>query len=272
MALSLRQAMARPLRIGVAEPPSGPADAEEVTFLDVSSPLPLYHQLERVVAERIAKGHYGDGLPSEPDLGAEFGVSRGTVRQALDCLARAGLIVRCRGRGSFVAPVPIEYPFGRFYRFAHEISERGMSESSEVLAKEHVGTPGAVARRLGLAPGARSLRIVRLRHVGERPLLLEISHIPNRFAAPLLHADLSHGSIYDVLEDHGVHLTRMTEDVQAVNLDGEQANHFGVGRGAPALALDRLAWAGRWAAEHRWGVAPSDRVSLTATWGAERLS
>jgi len=245
-----------------------PVNGPRRLALDPSSPLPLYHQLERVLAERIAKGKYGDGLPSEPEFGAEFGVSRGTVRQALDCLARSGLIVRFRGRGSFVAPVPLEYPLGRFYRFSQTISDRGMSTSSKVLARQRVRAPGAVAKRLGLAPGARSLRVVRLRLVGERPLLLETSHIPDRFAAPLLHADLSHGSIYDVLEDHGVHLTRITEEVRAVNLNAAQAELLAVAPGASALALDRLAWAGERVAEHRWVVAPSDRVMLTATWGA----
>ncbi|MDQ1566912.1 MAG: GntR family transcriptional regulator, partial [Actinomycetota bacterium] len=77
--------------------------------LEPSSPLPLYHQLERVLAERIAEGRYRDGFPGDLDLAAEFSVSRGTVRQALERLARSGLIVRHQGRGSFVA-APLEYP------------------------------------------------------------------------------------------------------------------------------------------------------------------
>jgi len=251
---------------GVGGRANGPPAA-----LDASSPWPLYHQLERVLAERIATGFYGDGLPSEPELGTEFGVSRGTVRQALGSLARSGIIVRRRGRGSFVAPVPIEYPLGRFYRFAHELTGRGLSEASDVLARQFVRTPGTVARRLGLAAGVRSLRIVRLRRVGERPLMLETSHIPDPFAGALVDANLSSGSIYDALEEQGVHLTRITEDVHAVTLTPGQAKHFGVESGVPALGLDRLAWAGASAVEHRWGVAPNDRVALSASWGAGRI-
>src|SRR2546423_6602026 len=120
--------------------------------LEPSSPLPLYHQLERVLAERIAEGHYRDGFPGDLDLAAEFSVSRGTVRQALERLARSGLIVRHQGRGSFVA-APLEYPLGRFYRFAHEMQARGIPESSRVLARGIVRAPAAVAAALGLAPG-----------------------------------------------------------------------------------------------------------------------
>ncbi|HEY3240732.1 MAG TPA: GntR family transcriptional regulator [Acidimicrobiia bacterium] len=236
--------------------------------LEPASPIPLYHQLERALAERIATGRYAEGLPGELELVAEFGVSRGTVRQALDRLTRQGLIVRQRGRGSFIAPLPLDYPIGRFYRFAHEMSERGIPESSRVLAQGAVRTPSRVARQLAIARGARSLRLVRLRLAGERPLLLETSHIPEEFAPALLGADLSHGSIYDVLEHHGVRLTRVTEEVHAVTLTSSEAAPFALDPGAAALALERLAWAGDRAVEHRVVLAPSDRVKLTASWGA----
>ncbi|MGH8975514.1 MAG: GntR family transcriptional regulator [Acidimicrobiia bacterium] len=237
--------------------------------LEHSSPVPLYHQLERELAERIASGRYGDGLPGELELMGEFAVSRGTVRQALERLTRRGLIVRHRGRGSFVAPIPFEYPVGRFYRLAHELSERGIPESSRLLARGTVRPPARVARRLGLAAGARCLRLVRLRLAGDRPLLLETSHLPDGLAPSLLEVDLTHGSIYDVLEQDGVRLTRVSEEVNGVVLRAEEASRFGLGPGSPALALERLTWAGERVAEHRLVLAPSDRVTLTATWGPD---
>src|ERR1700746_3385615 len=112
--------------------------------LEPSSPLPLYHQLERVLSERIADGRYRDGFPGDLELAAEFSVSRGTVRQALDRLARHGLI-------------------GRQH-------VRGIPESSRVLPRGVVRAPAAVAAALGLARGDRVLRIVRLRLAGDRPL------------------------------------------------------------------------------------------------------
>jgi GntR family transcriptional regulator len=239
-------------------------------FLQPSSPIPLYHQLEQVLAERITQGRYRDGLPGELELTLEFGVSRGTVRQALERLTRRGLIVRHRGRGSFVAPIPHEYPLGRFYRFADEMTERGIPQSSQVLDLGTVRTPARIARRLRLAAGTRSLRLLRLRLAGERPLLLETSHVPERFSPALLRADLSQASIYDVLERAGVHLIRITEEVRAVTLDDRQAQPFELPAGAPAFAVERLAWAGDHAAEHRLILAPADRITLTATWGADR--
>jgi GntR family transcriptional regulator len=234
--------------------------------LEPSSPLPLYHQLERVLAERIADGRYRDGFPGDLDLAAEFRVSRGTVRQALDRLARSGLIVRHQGRGSFVA-APLEYPLGRFYRFAHEMQVRGIPESSQVLARGVVRAPAAVAAALGLARGDRLLRIVRLRLAGDRPLLLETSHLPDDVGAPLRFADLSAGSMYDLLEEGGVRLSRVTEEVHPVSLRAEEAEPFGLPSGAPAFAVERIALAGERPVEHRLVLAPGDRVTLTASWG-----
>ncbi|HEX6198716.1 MAG TPA: GntR family transcriptional regulator [Thermoanaerobaculia bacterium] len=236
-------------------------------LLEKSSPVPLYHQLEQVLADRIAQGLYRAGLPGEPELVMEFGISRGTVRQALDRLTRRGLIVRHQGRGSFVAPLPLEYPLGRFYRFAHEMSERGITQSSRVLAAAPARTPARVARRLRVPAGSRSVRVVRLRLAGDRPLLLETSHIAETVAGPLLDEDLSRASIYDVLDAAGVHLTRVTEDVRAVTLARGEAEPFLLAPGTPAFAVERLAWAGETPAEHRLVLAPADRVTLTASWG-----
>ena len=234
--------------------------------LEPSSPLPLYHQLERVLAERIADGRYRDGFPGDLELAAEFSVSRGTVRQALDRLARSGLIVRHQGRGSFVA-APLEYPLGRFYRFAHEMQVRGIPESSRVLARGVVRAPAAVAGALGLPRGERVLRVVRLRLAGERPLLLETSHFPDDVGAPLRFADLSEGSLYDLLEGSAVRLSRVTEEVHPVALREEEAMPFGLPAGAPAFAVERLAFAAERPVEHRLVLAPGDRVTLTASWG-----
>jgi GntR family transcriptional regulator len=234
--------------------------------LEPSSPLPLYHQLERVLAERIAEGRYRDGFPGDLELAAEFSVSRGTVRQALERLARSGLIVRHQGRGSFVA-APLEYPLGRFYHFAHDMQVRGIPESSRVLARAIVRAPAAVAATLGVARGERLLRIIRLRLAGERPLLLETSHFPEDIGAPLRFVDLSAGSLYDLLEASGVRLSRVTEEVHPVSLREEEAEAFGLPSGAPAFAVERIAVAGERPVEHRLVLAPGDRVTLTASWG-----
>ena len=84
---------------------------------------------------------------------------------------------------------------------------------------------------------------------------------PQRFA------DLSAGSMYDLLEHSGVHLSRVTEEVHPVSLRAEEADAFGLPAGAPAFAVERLAYSGERPIEHRLVLAPGDRVTLTASWG-----
>jgi GntR family transcriptional regulator len=144
---------------------------------------------------------------------------------------------------------------------------RGIPESSRVLARGTVRAPAAVAAALGLARGDRLLRIVRLRLAGDRPLLLETSHFPDDVGAPLRFADLSAGSMYDLLEQSGVRLSRVTEEVHPVSLRAEEAGSFGLPAGAPAFAVERIALAGERPVEHRLVLAPGDRVTLTASWG-----
>jgi GntR family transcriptional regulator len=237
--------------------------------LEHTSPLPLYHQLEQALGERIARGEYGTGtaIPGELDLAREFGVSRGTIRQAIERLVRRGLIVRQRGRGSFVARGPLDYPLGSFYSFAHEMADRGIPESSRVLAQRRIRPAASVARALALEPGAVAVRIVRLRLAGDRPFLLETSHVPAALVPSLVEADLSRGSIYDVMEADGVRLTRVTEHVRSVTIDARAAGALQARAGSPGFALERLGIAGATPAELRHVIAPGDRVRLTASWG-----
>lgn len=163
----------------------------------------------------------------------------------------------------------MEYPVGRFYRFAHEMSEREIAESSLVLGRAVVRAPRRIARRLEIGPDTRCVRLVRLRLAGDRRLLLETSHVPEGLAPALRVADLTRGSLYDLLEAGGVRVNRVTEDVRAVTLSAGEAATFGLEAATPALALERLAWTRDRAVEHRLVLAPSDRVTLTAAWGAE---
>ena len=144
---------------------------------------------------------------------------------------------------------------------------RGIPESSQVLARAVVKAPAAVAAALGLARGDKVLRIVRLRLAGDRPVLLETSHFPDDVGAPMRFAELSAGSLYDLMEQGGVHLSRVSEEVHPVALRAEEAEPFGLPAGVPAFAVERIALAGERPVEHRLVLAPGDRVTLTASWG-----
>lgn len=236
--------------------------------LDLSSPLPLYHQLEMLLRDLIARGEFrrGESIPPEMELANRFGVSRGTMRQALDRLTRAGLITRERGRGSFVAESPVEYPIGRHYSFAHAMADRGLTESSTVISKGPLRTPREVANALWVGVGTTCFRIVRVRYAGDHPLLLETSYLPISTMGLFDDVDLTSASIYDVLAGGGYGVTRISERVTPVLLGKRHASLLEVEPNSAAFAVERISFAHDVPVEWRSVLGAGKNVTLTAEW------
>src|SRR5690606_7049040 len=98
-------------------------------FLDLHSPLPLYHQLQEYIASQIEEGKLapGDPLPTEAELSSAFNVSRATVREALRHLADRGLIEKRQGVGSFVAERKINEVLPGLSSFSSEMRQHGFT-------------------------------------------------------------------------------------------------------------------------------------------------
>lgn len=171
--------------------------------LDKSSPVPLYYQLAEMLRERIESGSLkpGDQLPSERELGEQHGISRMTVRQAITYLAQKGTLIIRPGVGTFVAEPKLTYDALHLLGFTEEMMAQGRVVSSRVLEQEIVTPPAAVVVKLGLAPNAKTVKIVRLRLEGETPLLLETIHISAAPCPRLEKQDLARNSLYSVLEN-----------------------------------------------------------------------
>ncbi len=249
--------------------------------LEPTSPVPLYHQLEHLLARRIAQGRRGDVLPGEAELAMEFGVSRGTVRHALDRLAQRGLIVRHTGRRSVVGAPSLEIALQRPYQFSAAWNAGDGATSFFVLRIGLVDTPPHVAQQLKIAPNVPTVELVRLYHSGDHPLLIATSHLPAGLLGSLHSTDLSETSVHGLFARLGVHLSFATEQIRAVALDGWQADCFRLPMGAPALALARVTWSDTVPVEHTSLLGPADRVFLSGAmpWtaspvleGAERHS
>ncbi len=90
-----------------------------------AGPVPLYHQLKLLLQQDIAQGVYQPSgrLPSEPELIRKFGVSRITVRQALDELEAEGMVVRRHGKGTYVAEPRIEQELLRLTDFVEDMQQ-----------------------------------------------------------------------------------------------------------------------------------------------------
>ncbi len=124
----------------------------------------LYRQLDALLRERILEGGFGPGsrLPSEPGLCAFYGVSRATVRQALDRLERDGLVERVHGRGTFLRrPRGAEPPRRRRTAWA-ELIDAAAAAGGRFLRSGSSPAPESAASALGLAPDATAPFFIRV--------------------------------------------------------------------------------------------------------------
>jgi GntR family transcriptional regulator len=228
--------------------------------LDPDSPVPLYYQLQQHLRRQIETGtlQTGDVLPAEENLAADLGISRATVRQAIAGLVQEGRLERRRNRGTRVTAPPVRQSLEGFYSFAHAMAERGIEQHSRIIALRCDAASVDVSTVLGRQE-AGVVFLQRLRYAGDMSLIIETCWYPKDVGDLLLSADLTTASIYDLLEAAGVIISRASEFIRPVVLDGAQADLLGVNKGDPALFVERTSFAESRPVELRRSVIRGDR-------------
>jgi GntR family transcriptional regulator len=178
-------------------------------------------------------------LPTERELASTHGVSRTTIRQALDTLTEAGLVYRVQGAGTFVAGLTISKTLS-LSSFSEDMRARGWVPSSQLLAAEEVPAGSDIAEDLGIGAGELVIRVSRVRRADGRPICLETAHFPAARVPGLLDHDLS-SSLYEILTGtYGIRMIRAEQVVRAVVLDVGEAALLGTSSGAAALRMHRI--------------------------------
>jgi GntR family transcriptional regulator len=210
-----------------------------------AGPIPLYHQLAQTLRREIEQGTYiaGEKLPSEPELTRLYGVSRITVRQALDKLESEGLVIRHHGKGTYVAEQRIEQELIRLTDFVEDMQCAGLTASSRLIAFVHEPASALVAKALNLPHGAEVIRIDRLRLAEERPIAYDSTWLPLRFGLLLQGLDLTHETIYHILEErYGIPVVSGIFHITAANASTPQASCLEVPVGAALLVIQRISY------------------------------
>ncbi len=194
---------------------------------------------ERILSEVTAGLLPQAMIPTERQLAERFGVSRMTVRQALNGLREEGVLHSVRGLGTFVAGPRLSKP-PALTSFSEDLKSRGFTPSTRVLAREEVRLPTGIAVELGVTPGSRAYRIERLRLADGNPMCHEEVFLPAYRFPGLVDHPLD-GSLYGVLrEQYGVVLRRAQQQIKAINLDPAMAELLTVDPGAAALLVKRI--------------------------------
>jgi len=173
-----------------------------------------YREIEQFLRALIATATTGDPLPTEAELCTRFGVSRMTVRQALQELSNGGLIDRRRGRGTFVAARPLHRRPGVFLSFTEEMAHRGLVASSRLLSAGISPARAEEVVDLRLSDDADVVRIERIRLAGGVPIAFEDAALVVDHAG-VLASDLRAGSLHAGLNEIGVVASSATGTVTA---------------------------------------------------------
>ena len=213
--------------------------------IDTNAGRPVYQQIEEQVADAIAGGALGPGdrLPPERDLAVRLGVSRMTVRQGFDALARRGLVERGVGRGTFVSSPRVDLDrTARVAGFTEQMTRAGLEPGARVLSAEVVRAPGVVAHALHLDSGAPLARVRRVRSGGGMALTLEDSWLPEALFPGITGLDLG-ASLYTLMgERYGHAPVRAVEHLSPVAARALDAEALGVRQRSPLMLVERVAY------------------------------
>ncbi|GAA3724262.1 GntR family transcriptional regulator [Spinactinospora alkalitolerans] len=227
--------------------------------------VPKYERLRRRLTDHIDRLPADSPLPTERELTTRYGVSRATVRQALDALEAAGLVYRVQGAGTFVAEQTVSKTLS-LTSFSEDMRRKGLVPDSRVLVADETPADEHSGGRLRLSPGTPLIRLVRVRLADSAPMCLETTYLVAERVPGLLDLELT-GSIYQVLaERYGVNLVRADQAVRSVAAGEEQAALLGLAPRAPALRMERVAYDERGSAvESTVSLYRADRYEIRFT-------
>ena len=219
-------------------------------LIDRLSATPYYQQLSDVLEKRIANREIQAGarLPSENDICIEFGLSRATVRQALQLLETRGYATRVNGRGVY-ATEP-ESSHGWMIQGGEGFLENAMGHqnravSTRVLFHEKCVLPSFACTALHISPESEGYRLERLRYLDGVPALYSVNYSPP-FVVPILEdaSDVLSGSasFSDLLKKAGVLLGGANRTIRAVSVDEVIAGHLEIPAGASVLHIRSVSW------------------------------
>lgn len=207
------------------------------------SPFPLYSQIRELLRERILDGTHTplSRMPSEYEMCELFGVSRITVRQALNDLQKEGLIFKIHGKGTFVAKPKVYQNISSLQGLAESLAHQGYEVINQVRSIEFKAATPEIAARLALEPGAVIAEIQRVRLINREPVSLEITYVAEKIGRQLEKTDLITRDIFLILEnDLNIALGHANLAIDAILAGRDLAQALRTEENTPVMRIERL--------------------------------
>jgi GntR family transcriptional regulator, N-acetylglucosamine utilization regulator len=210
-----------------------------VAMLDLSSPVPLYFQLQEILRRKILDEYYkpGDLIPTEKELQELYNVSRITVRNAVNGLVFEDLLIKKQGLGTIVAyPRMQEEGNSKLQSFTEKMEQQGYKISTEVLDVSKIPAVERISEHLNIADDEEIIYSKRLRKVDGEPIALFENYIST--STGVSDEDDFSGSIFKLLEEkYSIKISGSEKEIEAGIARKEDAELLNITAGDPVLII-----------------------------------
>ena len=197
-------------------------------------------QIRQQVVGLIQELGVGEAIPSERKLAIDLGVSRLTLRAALDELVRDGYLVRRHGSGTFVSEPKIAQQL-TLTSFSEDMRRRGMRPASRTLELKVVPAGARLGRFLHVSPSEPVVVAKRLRLADRETMAIETLHVREALVPGLTPRDLEERSFYELLrERHGIVIAGGVQTIEPTVTNDEESEALGVPLHSPAFLFERF--------------------------------
>lgn len=214
--------------------------------IDKSGPVLIYQQIVDWILQQIQSGQWPEHfqLPSEIDLAAQLGVSRGTVRKAVAELIGRGELVVIHGRGTFVSSRTLEQPLAdRLIAFSEDLVEKGIPYVTQVIDQQLVVPERAIASLMLLKEGEPVLHLKRVRSIHGTPIVVLDNYVSTRRCPGIEQIDFRTERLFQMLEGrYGLELGWGWRTFQAKAAPQSVAPLLGDEAGSPVMYMEQLVY------------------------------
>lgn len=214
-------------------------------MIDKKSPLPLYHQIKQDIKAMIIAKKYavGTAIPSEVELIKKYGVSRITVRLAIEELDKEGYVQKIQGKGTFVKRHKITQQLNTITSWTETMKAQGKNPITSKLHTAEVIADEALAQIMHIEEGTRLYYIERVRDTDGSPTAIMKQYVVAAMAPGLTDDPGLKDSVYAVLEDrYNLELDSAVEVVEAHAADSLEASQLKIKIGDPIISVKRITY------------------------------
>ncbi|EOL42167.1 GntR family transcriptional regulator [Enterococcus phoeniculicola] len=206
--------------------------------------LPVYIQIHDQLKEEIENGVWkiGDRLPSERELSVKFGVSRMTLRQAIQTLSDEGILERKIGSGTYVAREKVQEKMTGTTSFTEIMESQNRVPSSKTVSYFITSPSSSEMDKLNLSKNDSILRMERIRYADGVPICFEVASIPNKLVEKFSKAEIT-DSFYRTLEEKGgKKVGRANQTISAMLASERISEYLEIKRGEAILRLRQISY------------------------------